>query len=442
MFINISKHSGTEFVVSRWVSLLLLLIFGTTRVFACDNQSQTEVLQNNWISTVKSVKAYKTGRDLNNPIIELNTNETITVDFDDLSDEGGSYEYTFVHCTYDWRPSDLIFMDYCDGFEYNRVGDYRNSMGTTTTSYIHHSITFPNGDIRFRVSGNYVLRVVDSYDHDRVIIQQRFMVIEPLLSMSARVRQPLVQQFLRSSQQLELDVNTAPLGNIDPDRDVVTVICQNNQADVAMVNPKYSYLAQNLIRYTSPDALIFDGCNEYRSLNIKSYSYQTHRIRRIELLGAEMHIRLNDDSNCSGHDYTENPDLNGKYIVKRDDSNDSNTEADYAWVYFTLRTPAFPDADVYLYGEITGWTIAPDYKLKYNEDSQTYELRTLFKQGYYNYRYVTVGKLTGEVSHAELEGNHYSTENTYQVTVYYKSPSVRYWRLVGIKTISSRYSVN
>ncbi|MGE0077286.1 MAG: type IX secretion system plug protein domain-containing protein [Bacteroidales bacterium] len=397
-------------------------------------------MDNSSASSIKSVKAYRTGRDLNNTTIEMKSDESITVEFDDLSDEGVSFDYTIIHCTYDWQPSDLIFMDYCDGFEYNRVDDFQNSVGTIS-SYIHYSLTFPNNNINFKISGNYILRIVDSYDHSKIYVQQRFMVVEPLLSMNARVRQPLVQDLLLSSQQLELEVNIGPLGNIDPYNDIVTVVYQNNQVNDGFIGVKPTYIEPKQIKYSAPDALIFDGDNEYRNVNLKSYSYQTQQVQKIEIYGGETHINLLPDRDIQNQDYTENPDLNGKYIVKRDDSNDSNIEADYAWVYFTLQTFDPENVDVYLYGEFTGWTVNPDFKLSYNPQSGGYELRTFLKQGYYNYRYIAVDRQTGEVSHSRFEGNHFSTENTYQINVYYKSPGIRYWRLVGIKTISSRYSV-
>ena len=410
------------------------------RALAQNVRDDFRVLSNNSELHIKSVKAYKSGRELNNPIIELKTDETITVEFDDLSDDGTAYDYTIVHCTFDWMASDLIYMDFCDGFEYNRVENYVNSMGTTT-SYIHYSLVLPNRNVSFKISGNYILRVVDSYNHSKVVLQQRFMVVEPILAMNARVRQPLVVDLLKTSQQLELEVNYGPLGNIDPTNDIVTVLSQNNQTDNQLSGLQPQYISSKNIRYTAPDLLIFDGSNEYRALNLKSFNYQIPQIRRIENYGGELHVNLAPDANNRNRDYIENPDLNGKYIVKRDNSNNSNTEAEYAWIYFTLITEELYNADVYLYGEFTGWRINPDYKMNFNPDNGVYETRALMKQGYYNYRYVVVDRQSGEISHSLIEGNHFETENSYQVYTYYKSLGLRYWRLVGMNGLSSRFLV-
>lgn len=439
MFINMFIYQFVNRFITPITFFVLILCYGNNNTTQAQNVLTSPTFFENYFApSIKSVKAYRTGRDLNNPTIELKSDETITVEFDDLSEEGTSYEYTIIHCTYNWKLSDIIFMDYCDGFEFNRVENYSNSIGTVS-SYMHYSLSLPNNNIKFKVSGNYILQIVDSYNHSKVLLQQRFMVVEPIISMSAKMRQPLVQELIFTSQQLELDVNTAPLGNIDPYSDIVTVVSQNNQADNQLVGIKPNYINQHQIRYTAPEALVFDGCNEYRNINLKSFFYQIPQIRKIESYGGEYHVNLTPDINNRKKDYVENPDLNGKFIIKRDDSNDSNTEAEYAWVYFALSTYELNNTDIYLYGELTGWTLKPEFQLKYNSDNSAYEIRTQLKQGYYNYRYVTVDRSTNTISHSQLEGNHYSTENNYQITVYYKMPGIRYWRLVGIKTVSSRY---
>jgi len=442
MFINNSIY--------LYIKVVIFITLGLSPFFCYGNnnrtpyqivQNESDFLTNYSESYIKSVKAYKTGRELNNPIIELKSDETITVEFDDLSDESTSFDYTILHCTYDWKPSNVIFMDFSDGFEYNRVDKYTNSLGTST-SYIHYSLTLPNSNINLKISGNYILRIVDSYDHSKVVLQQRFMVVEPILAMDARVRQPVILDFLKTSQQLELEVNFSPLGNINPTTDIVTVVSQNNQLDNQVNVLKPQYISPKSIRYSAPDALIFDGCNEYRAINLKSFYYQIPQIRRIENYGGEFHVNLTPDMDNHNQDYVENPDLNGKYIIKRDDSNDSNTEAEYAWVYFTLKTEELYNSDVYLYGEITGWKINPEYKLNFNHNANVYETRVQLKQGYYNYRYVVVDRQTGKINHSQLEGNHFATENSYQIFTYYKSPGILYWRLVGMKGVSSRYSAN
>ena len=70
-----------------------------------------------------------------------------------------------------------------------------------------------------------------------------------------------------------------------------------------------------------------------------------------------------------------------------------------------------------------------------NEFMKSQEKEVLLKQGYYNYKYVTLKE--NEISSDLIEGNHYETNNEYTIYVYYKSPWERHERLVGIEKITS-----
>ncbi|HRS43817.1 MAG TPA: DUF5103 domain-containing protein, partial [Tenuifilum sp.] len=137
--------------------------------------------------------------------------------------------------------------------------------------------------------------------------------------------------------------------------------------------------------------------------------------------------------------YSESADINGKFIVKCDDVTESQEEADYTWVYFTLSNDVQFDGDIYIFGELSGWELNPNFKLKYNPECNCYETRLLLKQGFYNYKYVFVSQGLATPDFNRIEANFFETENAYNILVYYKSQGVRYWRLVGLNGVNSRY---
>jgi Fic family protein len=59
----------------------------------------------------------------------------------------------------------------------------------------------------------------------------------------------------------------------------------------------------------------------------------------------------------------------------------------------------------------------------------------LMKQGYYEYSYYVEGE---EVN--PIDGSYDNTENTYDILVYYKSPQLRYDRIIGYTQFNSRAS--
>ncbi|HOA10200.1 MAG: DUF5103 domain-containing protein [Bacteroidales bacterium] len=429
------------------ILMLAMLIPCLTNRCSCNAYSQPVkwslwdgiALENFSAQSIQSVQVYRTGGELNNPVVELNNaDETLTLEFDDITGSYIHYDYTLIHCGWDWKPSGLLFTEFADGFEFNTIDPYGYSTGTIL-SYTHYNLTLPNEKVSFRISGNYILRVVDSNNHDSIVIQQRFMVVEPIISMNAMVRLPANPKLQTTSQQLELEVLHSPLGNIDPTTDIVTLIAQNNPTHPSM-RCKPTFIDRGFTRYTDPDALVFSGGNEFRHIDLKSLHYQGQSISNIAIRDNEYHVQLAPDESRSIQKYSDNPDINGKFIVKRDDSYDSDIEAEYVWAYFTLQVNEDVSEDVYVFGELSGWTVNKGYRLNYNAVTRAYEQRILLKQGYYNYQYAMLDGATGSFYPYVFEGDFSQTENIYLVTVYYRQPGVRYWRLVGIKTLNSRYS--
>ena len=75
-------------------------------------------------------------------------------------------------------------------------------------------------------------------------------------------------------------------------------------------------------------------------------------------------------------------------------------------------------------------------RLSYNENSDLYEGARLFKQGFYNYKYV-LKRTDGTIDEGFFSGNFDETENSYQVLIYYRNPGARYDQLIGIGTGNS-----
>ena len=67
--------------------------------------------------------------------------------------------------------------------------------------------------------------------------------------------------------------------------------------------------------------------------------------------------------------------------------------------------------------------------MKFDTNSNSYKLKALLKQGYYNYLYVTQNSKT--TSSRNLEGAHFETKNEYVVKVYYRDPLELYDRILS-----------
>ena len=132
--------------------------------------------------------------------------------------------------------------------------------------------------------------------------------------------------------------------------------------------------------------------------------------------------------------------MNGLYSIKTFDNQNPSYQSDYATVHFRFAPPnhtAYPDKDVYLFGQLTDYQLNDDTKMKFNDAKGIYETTSFLKQGYYNYGYLLVNK-NDPTQTSMTDGNHFDTENNYTIFIYYRSFNDQTDELIGIATIDSR----
>ena len=123
-----------------------------------DNQKITnnKLFENKtYKKSIRTVLIYKKGWEMSFPIIELNSNDEIELSFDDVTSSSKNYSWKFIHCNSDWTKSDLDQIEYSQGFEQGDITDYQFSKNTTI-QYINYKFSFPNEEIKFLKSGNYL----------------------------------------------------------------------------------------------------------------------------------------------------------------------------------------------------------------------------------------------------------------------------------------------
>ena len=149
-----------------------------------------------------------------------------------------------------------------------------------------------------------------------------------------------------------------------------------------------------------------------------------------------VHVFLIPDISRRYTQYLTQQDINGRYFISNDLYSNYNTESEYYYVHFSLKSDPIAEGAVYLIGNFTNYQISPKYKIQYNYENGQFELTLLLKQGYYNYAYALVPNQTNNLKISYFEGNHSETENEYQGLIYYKEESDRYFRLLHVFTIS------
>ena len=411
----------------------LLLIICGSRLYA-DIPNINRI----YTPTIKTVLLHQPGDAFTPPVISLNQVDGLVLSFDDLNDQLMRYRYTIRHCTYDWKTTEGLFVsEYIDGISEEEILRFAYSFNTTTP-YIHYTSTVPSRDLRPKISGNYLL-IVYTDDPASPAFTRRFMVVEPMpLNIIARLGRVEDVSAYDFAQQLSIRLNIQALNLQDPSREVKLVIRQNNRWDNTVYAGKPRFQSGNELDYRHDPALAFPGGNEYRFVDIRSMKYNAEGIRRI-VYDTAYQVWLYDDVSRATRNYTMEGDNNGFALIKSDDYvQDNATEADYAWVHFSLRVDnPYSYGSVHVFGDFTG-NDSSENQMIYNPVSRKYILELLLKQGYYDFQYALreTGKSGGDVT--PFEGNHRETENSYQVLVYLRMLTGVYDRLIGYTEFNSR----
>jgi len=386
---------------------------------------------------IKTLIIHTTASELEPPVINLNGTEQVILRFDDLSDDVRDLYYSFEHCTYDWKSSDLLEMDYIEGYSSDFIANYDFSFNTVTP-YVHYQLTFPNDRINLKRSGNYIVKVFEDDDPEKIILTARFMVVEPIANIEMEIMPTRVVSERDYRQDVDLEVNLKSLETLNPYSEIEIVVRQNFRWDNAIWNLKPSFVKNNVLTYDYQGKLTFDGTNEFRMFDAKSARYRSDKVSDVVMMEDGYHVYLSPDPMRGFMNYSFTPDINGRYLVKNDDMSDPHLESDYFRVHFNLPVDApLGSSDLYVWGQLSNWQMNKNFRLEYNPENLTYELDIPLKQGLYNYQYLWRSKKENIGLTDRTEGNHSEAENEYMVLVYFKDRSSFSDRLVGYKLDSN-----
>ncbi len=361
------------------------------------------------------------------PVIELG--QKLQLSFDDIIGNEADYFYTIEHFNFDWTPSDLSKGEYLDGFDDVRIETYENSFNTLQL-YSNYKLSIPNRETRaIKKSGNYLLRIFN--DDSEIVFSRKFMVLERLLSVAVEIKRARKLKNIDQQQVVQFKINSPNLLLINPKQNVKTIVFQNNNLKNAITNLKPQYTIGTELIYRYDQEAAFWGGNEFLFFDNKDLRSSTNGVRSVALNELyENFLFTNIDR--SVRPYTYNPDINGNFRVRNlYASQNQNIEADYVLMHFNLQYyGSLGDKEIHIYGNFNNWTIDQTTYMRYNEKTDTYQNARLFKQGFYNYKYVMVNR-DGSVEQGPISGNFWQTENQYTVLVYYRAPGSRFDRLLG-----------
>lgn len=396
-------------------------------------QVQTEI---NPPFNIKTISFVQSGQ---NVIPIFNLQEGFQLQFDDLYGNEANYYYEIVHCDYNWTPSQLSKSEYIQGFDNQRIQDYENSFNTLQL-YSHYRLPFPNKFTQFRVSGNYIIKILNE-DRD-VVFSRKFILYEDLVSVPLQIKRARDVRDINYMHNLDFAVKSNSITFINPLQSVKVMLLQNGQFNEAIYNVKPQYTIGNDLIYKYDKETQFWGGNEFLYFDNKEIRASVNNINYVQAKDLyEPHLYINKPR--GNQVYTYFPDVNGNFVVRNFNTQNNEIEADYAWVFFTLDAPSYyGKGDIYINGMFNNYALNDENRMDFNQKTGMYEKAIVIKQGFTNFQYVIADK-KGKIDHANaVDGNFYQTENNYQVIVYYRGINERYDKVIGKGTANSENIVN
>lgn len=360
------------------------------------------------------------------PIIKIGTPLQIT--FDDINGDEADYYYRITHYNFDWTPSSLYKNEYLDGFDEIRIVDYENSFNTLQM-YSHYRLRIPNEDTRkLKVSGNYQIEIYN--DDDDVVLSRKFIVYENTAAVKVYTKRSRDLNFINTKQSVQFEINSPNEILRNPKQTVKTLVIQNNDIQQGITNLIPQFTITNTLIYKYDQESSFWGGNEFLFFDSKEVRGSNVSTRSIELKDI-YHNYLYTNFVRGNRRYTYNPDINGNFVIRNLDAQNSNVEADYVWMHFSLECyEPIGDGEIHIYGNFNNYSLDDSTRLEYDEERAIFYTKRLFKQGFYNYKYVLLRK-DGTIDPGFISGNFDETENEYVVIPYYRAPGARYDRAIG-----------
>ena len=413
----------------RIILTFVLCVWITSSLTAQTNISKV------YDATIKTVELRNPLDQFAPPVLVLGAgNSQLTCGFDDLKGSIHRYAYTAVQCNADWTQSRLWPNEYINGIAEERINDFKPSFGTRV-AYTHYTFQFPSTAMQFTKSGNYLLKVYEESNPDKICFTLRFYVVEPMASVTGTTTKSSTVEQRDTYQEVDFQVTTNSY-LIDPRTNVSTAILQNGREDNPVrLRPKQVIGANLDFNYDTGENT-FPAGNEFRRFNLSSVRNAMDHVSEISVIRDTCNAILVSDKPRAFKSYISENDINGNFLPNTIDYQNSSTEGEYVKVKFFLGlSMPVSKGKIIVGGRFCQWDPASGFVMNYAPSLKGYVGEGFLKQGYYDYMYLYYPEANKPGLTSLVEGDYSETQNEYQIFVYYHKPGEVYDRLIGTGTI-------
>lgn len=372
---------------------------------------------------IQSLQLYKKGDVQSAPVVNLNSSEKLTLEFDYLGESSKQFRLQVSHRNKNWEESPLPFDFYLSGFSDTYFSGGMHSF-SERPSYIHYAYEFPNSQLSFKASGNYLLSVYD-YNSNELLFTLPFFVSENRGSLNTRIESVYVRREDLRAEDQPFSVYRYPDFIEFPQFDLSFMYVQNQfwgrsrTVDIIDTSPP----AEVNFHLRREDAFL--GNYEFNTLDLRNFSADGRQILEVQQEEIPPKIILRRDVQAFEVAPGFAPD--GRFGLPTDDRS-----ASYASVQFRLETAENipPDEKIYLVGDFNNWTINEENRMHFNAANGLWEGLALIKEGEYAYKYVILKD--GKIDDLSLDQGFQSSSQSYLTLVYYRDPTRNFDRLLKV----------
>ena len=358
------------------------------------------------------------------PIITLGTQETLRLEFDLMDSRGVPLSVHFYHADAYWNR-DLNPIEYLGRFQRDDLLVYDPSHATEVP-YTHYSYEFPNDNIEFLISGNYVVRISEQGNEEEILFERPFFITEN--HPSPRVG---IENYLRGAngfsaiQPALAFVPPAELKNNI--YDFVVCFSRNGRFAAPRCTDTPHIIQQPTLRFFLPPSQAFDPAIPDYFLDLSAVRVGLH-VTNVDFAVSPYFVTLKTDyARFPGNPL--DPVLNGQTVISGVVEDVFNP--DVAGQYVDVLFQYVPDEkklleeEVSLIGSFNGWNEEESISLSWSAEQEWYEGVVRLKQGHYDYQYV-LGK--DRIPRGTAPRN----ENLLTGMVYYEDIYLNTHRLISV----------
>ena len=380
--------------------------------------------------TVQTIQLYAGRTERQLPVLSLrNPGDGLTLEFDLMEPTGRPLSVYFYHADREW-DRDLSPAEYMDSFQDDNLLTYTPSRGTAV-SYTHYTYQFPNDNIQFRVSGNYILRVTEQGQRNNVLFERPFFITERAGSLAMRVGGVPVSGQQRPSD-LPLAQFTPPPGLQGTPFQYETCFVRNGRLATARCSDRPRLASQPTLEFDLYRRRAFTPTTADYVLDLSALQGGRSIVSTDRTVTPYRVLLQPDYAQFPGNVATA-PPLDGQVVVDGAvrGLGEPDVEAEYVATQFSFVPPGEQPLgrDVYLEGNFGGTT-----RMTWQAARGRYEVERLLKQGLYEYYYMSDDPALQEMLRRTLP----PARDRYTAFVYFTDRTLNTDRLVAVQTVQAR----